>query len=202
MTEADGSKKAAMQEVCICADDFGLGAGVNAAVVDLAQRGKISATSGMVRRSAWPDGARVLRHLALEGLDVGLHLDLTRPSQVDGPEPGLAALLVRTYTRTVFTDGLRTDIRDQLARFEDAMGRAPAFIDGHRHVHKFPVVRELLVEEIGRRYSTSPPWLRNTAPGGALRREGLKAQVIYTLGGPTLQRQAQSHNIPHSPGRE
>ncbi|MDM0038965.1 ChbG/HpnK family deacetylase [Variovorax sp. J22G21] len=200
MTEAIGLGAVAMQEICICADDFGLGAGVNTAVVDLAERGKISATSGMVRRSAWVDGARMLRRIAPEQLEVGLHLDLTRPSQGDGAEPGLAGLLLQTYTRTVFVEGLRSDVCDQLTRFEDAMGCAPAFIDGHRHVHQFPVVREVLVEEISRRYPTSPPWLRSTEPGGPLRREGLKARMIHALGGSTLQQQARSRGIPCSRG--
>ncbi|QSI31102.1 ChbG/HpnK family deacetylase [Variovorax sp. RKNM96] len=200
MTEATEVAADVMQEICICADDFGLSTGVNAAVVDLAQRGKISATGGMVRRSAWMDGAQALRRVAPERLDVGLHLDLTRPAQVDGPEPGLAGLLVRTCTRTVFAEGLKADIRDQFSRFEDAMGRAPAFIDGHRHVHQFPVVRELLVEEICRRYPTSLPWLRSTRPGGAPRHGGFKAQVIHALGGPALQKRARSHGIPQSRG--
>lgn len=189
-----------MRELCICADDFGLAPGVNTAVLDLAERGKISATSGMVRRSAWPSGARALRSIASARLDVGLHLDLTRPVSVDGPEPGLVRLLAQAYTRTLFAAGLMADIRDQLTRFEDAMGCRPAFIDGHRHVHQFPVVRELLLEEIGRRYPTSPSWLRSTAPGGALQHEGLKARVIHALGGPALQRRARARGIPHSRG--
>ena len=200
MTEAAEVAATVMQEICICADDFGLSAGVNAAVVDLAQRGKISATSAMVRRSAWLSGARTLRSLTPARLDVGLHLDLTRPASADGPEPGLARLLAQAYTRTLFAAGLLADIRDQLTRFEDAMGRQPAFIDGHRHVHQFPVVRELLLEEISRRYPTSLPWLRSTVPGGALRRESLKARVIHALGGPALQRRACARGLPHSRG--
>jgi predicted glycoside hydrolase/deacetylase ChbG (UPF0249 family) len=65
----------------------------------------------------------------------------------------------------VFAPALHGRHPRPLNRFEDAMGRAPAFIDGHRHVHQFPVVRALLVEEIARRYPVSPPWVRATAPG-------------------------------------
>jgi hypothetical protein len=200
MTEIAGLEKRAVREICIGADDFGLSPGINTAVIDLAERGKISATSAMVRRSAWPIGARTLRSIAPAQFDVGLHLDLTRPASLDGPEPGLARLLSRAYTRTLFSAALLADIREQLTRFEDAMGRQPAFIDGHRHVHQFPVVRELLLEEISRRYPASPPWLRSTAPGGAGRREGLKAQVIHALGGPALQRNARARGVPHSRG--
>ncbi len=198
MAEAPHGTEPAARRICICADDFGLSMGVNMAVIDLAQRGKICATSGMVRRSAWAAGAQALRRIAPQRLDVGLHLDLTRPLRPDGPEPGLAGLLAQTYTRTVFAAGLKADIRDQLSRFEDAMGRAPAFIDGHRHVHQFPVVRDLLVEEVARRYAASPPWLRGTAPGARQGADRWKARLIHALGGARLAAVAARHGIPTS----
>jgi predicted glycoside hydrolase/deacetylase ChbG (UPF0249 family) len=200
MSDASAARPGIERHLCICADDFGMSAGINAAVVELAHLGKLSATGGMVRRGAWLQGARALRGLPPSQLDVGLHLDLTRPERIDGPEPGLARLLAATCTRTAAPRRLMDDIREQLTRFEDAIGRPPAFVDGHRHVHQLPVVRKLLVEEIWRRYSHSPPWLRNTMPGGALRREGLKAAAIHALGGRALQRQASSRKIPGSRG--
>lgn len=184
--------------LCICADDFGLSPGINTAVFDLAERGNISATSCMVRRSAWAAGSKTLRRFDPALLDTGLHLDLTRPETVDGFEPGLFGLLARTYTRTVFAAALHADIRDQLNRFEDAMGRAPAFIDGHRHVHQFPVVRAFLVEEIARRYPVSPPWVRATAPGWRYGRGWLKAEVVHALGGARLAALAKKRGIPLS----
>lgn len=184
--------------LCICADDFGMSEGINSAVFDLAEREKISATSGMVRREAWLVGARMLRRLDPARFDAGLHLDLTRPARANGPEPGLGGLLARTYTRTVFAPGLQADIRDQLTRFENAMGRAPAFVDGHRHVHQFPVVRELLVEEIARRYAGSPPWIRSTAPGWRHGPDRLKARIIHSLGGARLNALAAKRGIPTS----
>jgi len=188
----------ALRYLCICADDFGMSAGINSAVFDLAEQGKISATSCMVRRDAWLTGTRMLRRIDPARFDAGLHLDLTRPARAGGTEPGLLGLLARTYTRTVFAPGLQADIRDQLTRFEDAMGRAPAFVDGHRHVHQFPVVRELLVEEIARRYAASPPWIRNTAPGVQHGPDRLKARVIHALGGAQLAALAAQRGIPMS----
>lgn len=198
MTDTSGPPGPTLRHLCVCADDFGMSTGVNAAVLDLAELGKISATSGMVRRGAWATGARALRRLDSARLDVGLHLDLTRPETPDGPEPGLAGLIARTYSRTVFSPVLYADIRDQFTRFEDAMGRPPAYVDGHRHVHQFPVVRELLVDEILRRYPTSPPWVRYTAPGSRRGPDRLKARVIHALGGAGLAALATKHGIPVS----
>jgi predicted glycoside hydrolase/deacetylase ChbG (UPF0249 family) len=188
----------ALRYLCICADDFGMSAGINSAVFDLAEQRKISATSCMVRRDAWLTGTRMLRRIDPARFDAGLHLDLTRPARAGGTEPGLLGLLARTYTRTVFAPGLQADIRDQLTRFEDAMGRAPAFVDGHRHVHQFPVVRDLLVEEIARRYAAAPPWVRSTAPGLRQGPERLKARVIHALGGAQLAALAAQRGIPMS----
>jgi predicted glycoside hydrolase/deacetylase ChbG (UPF0249 family) len=188
----------ALRYLCICADDFGMSAGINSAVFDLAEQGKISAASCMVRRDAWLTGTRMLRRIDPARFDAGLHLDLTRPARAGGTEPGLFGLLAQTYTRTVFAPGLQADIRDQLTRFEDAMGRAPAFVDGHRHVHQFPVVRDLLVEEIARRYAAAPPWIRSTAPGLRQGPERLKARVIHALGGARLATLAAQRGIPMS----
>ena len=57
---------------------------------------------------------------------------------------------------------LRTEIAAQLDTFTQALGRAPAYIDGHQHVHQLPVVRTLLLEEIARRYPAAALWLRST----------------------------------------
>jgi len=198
MTEASTAPPLGDRYLCICADDFGLSRGVNSAVFDLAEKGKISATSCLVRRSAWTAGAQVLKRIGPARLDAGLHLDLTRPAVRDGAEPGLLGLLAQTYARTIPVAELRADIGEQLTRFEDAMGRAPAFVDGHRHVHQFPVVRDLLVEEIARRYPSSPPWIRCTAPGSRRGVEGFKAEIIHALGGARLAALAARHAIPLS----
>jgi predicted glycoside hydrolase/deacetylase ChbG (UPF0249 family) len=57
---------------------------------------------------------------------------------------------------------LRAEINAQLDRFEQALGRAPAHVDGHQHVHQFPVIREMLVEVLIQRYRDRLPWLRRT----------------------------------------
>ena len=43
------------RSVALCADDFGLGAGISAGIVDLAQRGRLSAVSCLAGASAWRD---------------------------------------------------------------------------------------------------------------------------------------------------
>lgn len=176
--------------LCVCADDFGIGPGVNSAIVELAQRGRISATGCMVQRDAWAAGAPELRGLDAAQLDVGLHLDLTRPPSGRGAEPSLARLIAAGYLGLLGRARLRSEMREQFARFEDGIGRAPAFVDGHRHVHQLPTVREVLLEELAARYGTALPWLRSTAPRTARGSVDAKARLIYLLGGAALRRRA------------
>jgi hypothetical protein len=184
--------------VCICADDFGMGHAINEAVLALVEHERLSAVGCMVRRAAWSSGARLLRRLDRQRTDIGLHLDLTPPAAPGGREPGLLGLLVAPRLRPAARQAIQAEIRTQLARFEDAMGRAPAFVDGHRHVHQFAGVRELLVAELARRYPDAPPWLRSTEPGWRRGSDGFKAGVIHRLGGAALAALAREHGIPTS----
>ncbi|HET9644942.1 MAG TPA: ChbG/HpnK family deacetylase, partial [Burkholderiaceae bacterium] len=80
------------------------------------------------------------------------------------------------------------EIDRQLDAFEQVARRAPDFVDGHRHVHQLPLVRQALVHALEQRYPPGLPWLRSTAPGaGSLGpATGLKAAVIHALGGRAL----------------
>lgn len=188
--------------LCICADDFGLSEGINAAALEVADRGKISAIGCMVRRGHWHSGIRDLRQLDDGRIDIGLHLDLDVPAALGGRDSSLALLISRAYLSLLPRHRLREEIRFQLNSFEDDMGRAPAFVDGHRHVHQLPGVRDLLVEELVARYRAAPPWLRNTAPAEPhwrpRTRTEAKAGLIHALGGRTLERLAKQHGIPMS----
>jgi|UniRef100_UPI000D366EFB predicted glycoside hydrolase/deacetylase ChbG (UPF0249 family) len=190
------AQAAPSQQLCLCADDFGMSAGINAAVLELIARRRLSATGCLVQRGAWRQGVGALRRVDAARADIGLHLDLTPPPAPGSDEPGLAPLLWRTYTRTASRRQLQQAIAEQLARFEDGVGRAPAFVDGHRHVHQLPVVRAALLDELSRRYGASPPWLRSTRPRAA--QGSFKAHVIHALGGPALAREAARHATPTS----
>jgi hypothetical protein len=188
--------------LCICADDFGLSEGINAAALELANSGKLSAIGCMVRRKFWPTGSRELRQLDADHVDIGLHLDLDFPSAPGGREGSLVSLIALGYLGLLKGSRLRDEIRLQLSSFEDRMGRAPAFVDGHRHIHQLPGVRDLLVAELTTRYRDALPWLRNTSPPEPRRlprtKTELKARVIHALGGSELKRLADRHGIPMS----
>lgn len=187
---------ASTRRLCVCADDYGMSAGINAAVLNLAERGRISATGCMVLRSTWKAGAQRLSMLSPLLIDSGLHLDLSHVPGLDGADSSLGRLIAACYLRTVDRGWLRDQVRTQLSMFEDAMGRVPAFIDGHRHVHQLPVVREILVQELAERYASPLPWLRSTAPVRAHEpHRPQKQDLIFALGGRALRRIARQHGM-------
>lgn len=182
--------------MAVCVDDYGLHAGVDAAVQDLGRRGRITAVSCMVGGPGWAQAAPALRELG-ERLDIGLHLDFTAHPVDPTLKGGLASWMVRSAARRVPRDAVRREIEVQLDRFEAALGRAPDHVDGHQHLHHFPVFRELLVDALARRYAGALPWLRRTQhiPGTPF---AAKSAVIDAMGCGPLSKLARQKGFPQN----
>lgn len=148
--------------LCICADDFGLHAGVNDAVSRLAEMSRLHAVGALVGAPAWKSGAGVLRRLDALGLDIGLHLDFTEFPLVPGSRNSLGRLIAQSLLHRLSRTQIRSEIRIQLDIYESVLGHGPAFVDGHQHVHQLPGIREELLAELGDRYGKTLPWIRRT----------------------------------------
>ena len=84
---------------------------------------------------------------AARSLDVGLHLDLTEHTFDAQLRRSLPVLIALAETAGwIDGTGARAKSTAQLEAFEQAVGRAPAHVDGHQHVHQFPVIREALID--------------------------------------------------------
>lgn len=191
----------ALIPIVFCADDFGLEAGVDQAIVALAKLGRISATGCLVQAPNFEQSAQALKGLPI---DLGLHLNLTESFGQTGLCLPLGQLLLRTYSGLISKQAVAKQIDTQLDLFEKYVGQAPDFIDGHLHVHQFPVVRELLLQEIQRRYSHQLPWIRDTRAGPMSAQlpviQRLKARLIGALGASSLVRLAQQAGIQTNQG--
>jgi predicted glycoside hydrolase/deacetylase ChbG (UPF0249 family) len=187
------------QRISVCVDDYGLHAGVNAAVLDLVGQGRVQAVSAMVGAPAWQQGAGALRACDPSQVDVGLHLDFTEHALQPEMRFALSRLIARAYLGKLDEDALRTEIVAQLDAFEQAMGRAPAYVDGHQHVHQLPMLRTLLLAELQRRYTKGGLWLRCTRSpryrAHADAATAFKARVIATLGSAALARDARAQGL-------
>lgn len=173
----------------VCVDDFGLDAAVDGSVFALAARGRISATSCLVDGPAFRADAPRLREEFGARLDLGLHLNLSERLPGAPVVMDWSALVLRAFARTLHAHALQDEIGRQLEAFERALGRAPDFIDGHRHVHQLPVVRDALMAALAER--GLKPWLRCTLG----RQPGFKAAVIGLLGARALRRLVRRHGL-------
>src|SRR5258708_33004900 len=130
---------APLRRIWLCADDYGLSPGVNRAIRDLIERGRLNATSVMVvGPAAGRDEFSALKAAAASSprCSIGLHVTLTAPFRpltmhfrpLDGgmflPFPKLlrAGLLGRLDPEII-----RAELMEQLPAFNGLFGRTPAF---------------------------------------------------------------------------
>jgi len=156
--------------------------------------GRITAISCMVGAPQWLDGAARLTDLPQDRVDLGLHLDLTQHPLDPAARWPLPALIALSSGRLLDRARLCTEIHAQLDRFEQHVGRPPAHVDGHQHVHQFPIVREVLIDALLARYPHDRPWLRNTRRPPGLP-SGFKPWLIERLGCRPFSRLADRHGF-------
>lgn len=123
----------AARNLIVNADDFGASEGINRGIVQAHTDGVVTSTSLMVHGAAVREAVALAReHPALA---VGLHWDLDAGgiSRVDIGDPA----------------AVRSELEDQLARFEVIMGRPPTHVDSHHHVHLRGEVQPVAVELAG-----------------------------------------------------
>lgn len=157
-------------QLILCADDYGLSAGVSEAIRELAGQQRLSATSAIVTLARWPEDAR--RLLAVRNnIAVGLHINLTLGAPL-GPMPTLAprghlptlgSLLARALARRIDGAEIAAEVARQLARFEAELGFAPDHVDGHQHVHALPAVRQGVLAALTARFPHGGPLVRDPA---------------------------------------
>lgn len=144
----------APRRIWLCADDYGMADGVNRAIRDLIERGRLNATSVMVVGAAVGRGeVKALQESVAKSprCAIGLHATLTAPFRpltmhfrpTDGgmflPLPKMlrAGLLRRLDAEMIYGEVL-----EQITAFKDLFGRAPDYVDGHQHVQLFPQARD------------------------------------------------------------
>jgi predicted glycoside hydrolase/deacetylase ChbG (UPF0249 family) len=150
----------AATRIRLCADDYGIAPGVNAAIRDLIARSRLNATSVMVLPPSFSRGeADALAQVCAGGrAAIGLHVTLTAPfaPMTAGYRPAggfrtVGTTLMAAMLRRLDPASLAAEIAAQFESFIAAFGRAPDFLDGHQHVQLFPQVREAFLTVAARR---------------------------------------------------
>lgn len=194
----------------LCADDFALTVGVSRSILMLLEAGRLTATGAMTNRPHWRKFARELQAFSTTA-DIGLHFNLTCAAPLSSMPllaPGKRFPALAEVARGAVLSGdirreIATELDRQLDAFEDGMGHAPAFVDGHQHVHMFPGVRRIVLEAVARRYPHGSVWLRDPADSlRAIRARGIAAAKATTVAvlARGLRPQAKRFGIPVNRG--
>jgi len=190
-----------MKTLALCADDFGMSPGVSRCIANLAARGRINATSCLTNARDWRETAPMLKDVP-DAVDVGLHFNLSEGEPLSAPLrrawpqfPSLPSLIAKAHLRALPMDAIAAEFDAQHAAFVDALGREPAFVDGHQHVHHLPGVRRVVLDAIAR--WPVRPAVRNTGdvrgPGF-----GIKRALIAGTGGRALRDELRRRGIANN----
>lgn len=170
------------RKIHVCADDAGWREADDACLLALAREARISAISLLVDGESASDWRR---HSLPSSCSLGLHFQLNWTA--DAGSQGLLGLIARSQLRMVSKVEIEARLQSQLAHFETLAGCPPDFVDGHQHVHMFPVVREVLLRVLDARYGRNArPAVRSTC---STIWRGRKAALINLLGGKDLHRE-------------
>jgi len=190
------NKNAQMKTIVLCADDFSLNASINAGILDLLEKKRLSAVSCMTQSPTWNTDAQSLLPWK-EKVDIGLHFNLTQPFPQHYSAP-LSLWMLQSQCQLISKQKVQASFCKQLDAFESAMKSTPDFIDGHQHVHLFPVIRDIVVKEYVKRYGKAQhkPYMRTLEHLPADTRN-FKAKVLQAMGATAHARLLAKNNIPH-----
>ena len=175
----------AARRIWLCADDYGISPGVNRAIRNLIERGRLNATSVMVVGSSLGrEEVAALQTAAASSrrCAIGLHATLTAPFHpltmyfrpLDGglflPFP---AMLRSGLLRRLDPGLIEDELLAQIAAFKELFGRAPDFVDGHQHAQLFPQVRDAFLRAV-----------KEAAPAAWVRQGGRPKPLAGLFGAP------------------
>lgn len=163
----------------VTGDDFGLGAGVNAAIAAAHRDGILTSASLMVTGAGVAEAVALAREMP--ALSTGLHLVLSGHDAPAASKPGAIPDLVdskgrfaRAPARAGIADGLlwrkrrsqvEREIRAQIERYLET-GLTLDHVDGHHHLHLHPFIFPVLLDCLR---EARVPWVRLAEEDGGAR---------------------------------
>jgi hopanoid biosynthesis associated protein HpnK len=167
-----------MKKLIVNADDFGLTEKVNEAIVQGHRRGIITSATLMANGAAFESAVGLAQ--ATPELGVGIHLNLTEGAPVSSCSkiPGLVnaqgllsstpeRLAARLLAGILSLAQVELELRAQMEKVL-AAGVALTHLDGHKHVHLFPRIFELVIR-LAKEYGIAGVRCAREGPSGLLR---------------------------------
>ena len=179
-----------MRLLIVTADDFGIGPDTSRGILDLAARRAVTSTVLLVNSPFAAEGVGMWRR-AGGCVELGWHPCLTLDAPVlppakvpslvgeDGNFRPLGGFLKRLVRGRIDPAEVEAEFRAQLRRFEELVGRPPATVNAHHHVHIFgPVgaaLRAVLADVHPRPFvrRVVEPWRTLRVPGARVKRLAL-----------------------------
>lgn len=187
-----------MKRIILCADDYGQNPAISQAIIDLLEKKRLSATSCMTTSADWLEHAPALEPFKNQA-DIGLHFNLTEHTPLSRP---VAELMLWSHCRLLRKKTLVAEYHAQLDLFEQGTGRLPDFVDGHQHVHQFPVIRDALLTVYEDRLRENNSYIRCTYNANRPLRWNepgfLKEWIINLSGAREFKRILVESHIPHN----
>lgn len=195
------------KRIVLCADDYGQALTISQGILNLLNRNRLSAVSCVTNTSFWPGHAEML-YPYWSQIDVGLHFNLTEGQPISeafrttyGEQlPTLKKLMSKAFLHRLKKEIIVAECHAQLDRFEGAFGNLPHFLDGHQHVHQFPVIRDAIIDVYLARLRSSNTYVRiiNNKISALDLLLNRKKIVIYLTGTNALKKRLKKNNIPYN----
>ena len=151
------------RQVTICADDFGQNQSIDHGILELVQLKRLQAVTVFTESTGWQLRASQLKSFEKD-IDIGIHLNLTQCFPNSSKKYPLNELLLRSHLRLINPQIIKDSFREQIKLYVAKMNALPNFLDGHQHVHAFPVINQALQEIIVEFWGKNPTlYVRDTS---------------------------------------
>ena len=137
-----------MKRITLCADDFAQSLPISEGILELVAANRLGAVSCMTDSPFWPEMAERLNAMNTS-VQAGLHFNLTH--DFAGSHLSVLELMKDSLTSNLNIPVIRSSFIRQWDTFEKHYGQPPEFVDGHQHVHAFPGIRDVVLEETVKR---------------------------------------------------
>jgi len=154
----NGPARAEPPCLIVNADDYGYFRGVSRGILEAAERGVVTATGVFANRDDFEERAGWLRER--QGLDVGVHLNLTSGTPLTAPMrnnlsrssgsfAGKYAMTLAVLTGRIPVREVADEWQAQIERCL-AAGLQPRFLNSHEHIHMLPALFDVVATLAGR----------------------------------------------------
>jgi chitin disaccharide deacetylase len=189
--------------ISICADDIGQDIAITDAAIALFTQQRLNKISVLIDGPVVQYRLSEICALRSQGLQVGLHFNLTLPFAKNRFCLPLNQLIILSQLRMLPTSKIAKQIDSQMKLFEDTFQFKPDFLDGHQHVHQFPQIRDKVIAYVKQNVPLdSKFWIRSTRLPFATKSipEQFKCNLLNILGGHHFQELLKLEKIHHNQG--